>query len=81
MQMSSTPSDASAAQRMSAYVEKTHRKTASLFASSCRSAAILAGEQERAKMEIDDIWKINLEKRKKSSKIKKKIFGQSNIGG
>lgn len=42
MQMSVTPSDASPNQRMKAYIEKTHRKTASLFASSCRSAAILA---------------------------------------
>lgn len=42
MQMSVTPSDATPSQRMTAYIEKTHRKTASLFASSCRSAAILA---------------------------------------
>uniref|UniRef100_A0A1I7UY32 All trans-polyprenyl-diphosphate synthase PDSS1 n=1 Tax=Caenorhabditis tropicalis TaxID=1561998 RepID=A0A1I7UY32_9PELO len=42
MQMSVTPPDATPAQRMKAYIEKTHRKTASLFASSCRSAAILS---------------------------------------
>ncbi|CAL2029106.1 unnamed protein product [Caenorhabditis brenneri] len=42
MQMSVAPPDVSPAQRMNAYIEKTHRKTASLFASSCRSAAILA---------------------------------------
>lgn len=42
MQMSVAPSDVTPAQRMNAYIEKTHRKTASLFASSCRSAAILA---------------------------------------
>ncbi|CAO4361925.1 unnamed protein product [Caenorhabditis nigoni] len=42
MQMSVTPSEATPSQRMVAYIEKTHRKTASLFASSCRSTAILA---------------------------------------
>lgn len=42
MQMSVAPSDVTPTQRMNAYIEKTHRKTASLFASSCRSAAILA---------------------------------------
>ncbi|CCD65428.1 All trans-polyprenyl-diphosphate synthase PDSS1 [Caenorhabditis elegans] len=42
MQMSTTPTDATPVDRMKAYIEKTHRKTASLFASSCRSAAILA---------------------------------------
>ncbi|EFP12550.1 CRE-COQ-1 protein [Caenorhabditis remanei] len=42
MQMSATPSEATPQQRMNAYIEKTHRKTASLFASSCRSTAILA---------------------------------------
>ncbi|CAI2319063.1 unnamed protein product [Caenorhabditis sp. 36 PRJEB53466] len=46
MQMSSTPSSATSGQRMTAYIEKTHRKTASLFASSCRSAAILADESD-----------------------------------
>ncbi|CAB3408818.1 unnamed protein product [Caenorhabditis bovis] len=45
MQMSTPPKEATHMQRMAAYIEKTHRKTASLFANSCRSVAILADDQ------------------------------------
>ncbi|CAI5439186.1 unnamed protein product [Caenorhabditis angaria] len=44
MQMATPPKNTTPNQKMTAYIEKTHRKTASLFANSCRSVAILADE-------------------------------------